>query len=173
MFEERKDKAKKTMTKKEKRVQEVTSILQEEIAPKLEKLRAEKRSFIEWQKACSELERIAKLLRAFEWTEARERVTAKQVLIDKKKAEKDELERMKRKAGKEADAAEAEVAKVIKNRDEEMRKGGKLAKLEEEVAGFDKDLTKTRTQVDIKQGTIRDEEARVQASEQELKEVCY
>jgi len=35
MFEERKDKAKKTMGKKEKRVDEITALLAEEITPKL------------------------------------------------------------------------------------------------------------------------------------------
>ena len=36
MFEERKDKAKKTMGKKEKRVEKFTSLLTEEITPKLD-----------------------------------------------------------------------------------------------------------------------------------------
>ena len=44
MFEERKDKAKKTMSKKEKRVKEITSLFEEEITPKLNKLCDEKRS---------------------------------------------------------------------------------------------------------------------------------
>ena len=72
------DKAKKTMGKKDKRVQEITSLLAEEITPKLDTLRAEKRSFIQWQKACSELERIGRLLRAWEWTEAKARAQAKE-----------------------------------------------------------------------------------------------
>src|ERR1700729_1701453 len=69
MFEERKDKAKKTMGKKEKRVDEITWLLTEEITPKLDTLREEKRSFLQWQKACTELERIGRVLRAWEWTE--------------------------------------------------------------------------------------------------------
>jgi chromosome segregation ATPase len=40
MFEDRKEKAKKTMAKKEMRVQEIKSLLDEEITPKLNKLRA-------------------------------------------------------------------------------------------------------------------------------------
>ena len=39
MFEDRKDKARKTMGKKEKRMQEIKSLLDEEITPKLNKLR--------------------------------------------------------------------------------------------------------------------------------------
>jgi structural maintenance of chromosome 2 len=55
MFEDRKDKAIKTMSKKDKKVQEITSLLAEEITPKLDKLRKEKRKFIELQKAETEL----------------------------------------------------------------------------------------------------------------------
>jgi structural maintenance of chromosome 2 len=65
MFEERKDKAKKTMGKKEKRVDEITSLLTEEITPKLDTLRKEKRSFLQWQKACTELEQIGRVLHAW------------------------------------------------------------------------------------------------------------
>jgi structural maintenance of chromosome 2 len=74
MFEDRKDKAKKTMSKKEKRVQEITSLLEEEITPKLDKLREEKRQFIAFQKTRTELEKIGRKLRAWEWTAANKRV---------------------------------------------------------------------------------------------------
>lgn len=45
MFEERRDKAFKTMAKKDKKVDEINELLSQEIDPKLEKLRMEKRSF--------------------------------------------------------------------------------------------------------------------------------
>ena len=70
MFEERKDKAKKTMGKKEKKIEEITNDLNNEIIPKLDKLRGEKRSFLSYQKACTELEKLGRVLRAWEWKEA-------------------------------------------------------------------------------------------------------
>lgn len=48
MFKEREDKPKKTMGKKEKHIDEITFLLHEEIMPKLDKLREEKRSFPQW-----------------------------------------------------------------------------------------------------------------------------
>ena len=60
MFEERKDKAFKTMARKEKKVDEHQADLEGEIKPKLEKLRAEKRRFMEYIKVVSELEHIAR-----------------------------------------------------------------------------------------------------------------
>ena len=46
MFEDRRDKAYKTMAKKEMKVQEIAELLRDEIDPKLEKLRQEKRAFL-------------------------------------------------------------------------------------------------------------------------------
>jgi structural maintenance of chromosome 2 len=84
MYEERKDKARKTMTKKEKRVQEITSLLDEEITPKLDKLRGEKRSFLEYQKRTTEIEKLARLLMSFEWKDSTDRVKRKEVEVEKK-----------------------------------------------------------------------------------------
>ena len=47
---------------------EINTLFAEEIIPKLDTLRAEKRVFLLWQKACSELERTGRLLRAWERT---------------------------------------------------------------------------------------------------------
>ena len=67
MFEERKERAFRTMTKKDQKVREITTLLDEEIRPKLDRLREEKRAFLEYQKAASELERLERLAKAYEW----------------------------------------------------------------------------------------------------------
>ncbi|PFH49539.1 hypothetical protein AMATHDRAFT_147478 [Amanita thiersii Skay4041] len=170
MFEERKDKAKKTMSKKEKRVQEITSLLAEEITPKLNKLRDEKRSYLLYQKACTELERIGRLLRAWEWTEGNKRVLAKDQEIEARKQDIKDVNSDKTRLTKEVHAAEKDAEDVIKKRDAEIKKGGKLKKLEEEVSELGKVLVKIRTQVDLKQGTIQDESGKIGALENELQE---
>jgi structural maintenance of chromosome 2 len=96
MFEEQKDKAKKKMGKKEKSILEYKAILQEEINPKLEKLRNEKRSFIQFQKSASELERTTRILRALEWTRYQGRMHEKQEAIEEKQREINRLESEKR-----------------------------------------------------------------------------
>ncbi|KAF7375113.1 Structural maintenance of chromosomes protein [Mycena sanguinolenta] len=168
MFEERKDKAIKTMSKKDKKVQEITSLLGEEITPKLDKLRKEKRKFLEFQKAETELQRIERVLRAWEWDEARQRNLQKRKDIGKKEAEIEAQEGKKDEFQHECDAAEAEKQEVEEKRNREQAKGGKLAKLEETVTQLDKDLVRTRTQVDLKKTSIKDEEARVAGCRAEL-----
>ena len=67
MFEERKERAFRTMAKKDQKVREISALLEEEIRPKLDRLREEKRAFLEYQKATSELERLERLAKAHEW----------------------------------------------------------------------------------------------------------
>lgn len=168
MFEERKDKAKKTMDRKDKRVQELNSILSEEISPKLEKFRAEKRQFLAWQKERAELERIGRILRAWEWTEAKRKVESAGEVIKVKEAEKQSVERQMEKLMKECKVAEEMREEVNEKREAERKKGGKLKKMEEDVAELDKELEKFRTQIQLANGNIDEEQKKVIASRQEL-----
>lgn len=58
--------------------------MREEIDPKLEKLRAEKRSYLEYQKATSELERLTRLVKAYEWTLAVDKAAKAATLLKQK-----------------------------------------------------------------------------------------
>lgn len=171
MFEDRKDKAKKTMAKKEKRVLEITATLYEDIAPKLEKLRAEKREYLEYQKAVTELERVGKVISAFKWTEMNSQVEKKIKDKERKEGEITQMKQNKKRLAAEVTEAEKEHASVVKKRDAEMQKGGKLGKLEAEVSELDKELTKVKTQEEIKEGSIKEEEKNIEVAEQTIREV--
>jgi len=171
MYEEQKAKALKKMEKKDKRVQEIESILEEEIAPKLQKLEADKRIFEEWKRASDRLEKLNKQLVAAEWldaTESEKAATQAKVRLQEEvqaaKAEKSRLE-------KEISDAKKRKTEVEKRREAEKNKGGKLAALEEEVKDLDKDLAKMRTQEEIKQQNIKDEQSRILAERADIKNV--
>ncbi|KZO91923.1 condensin complex subunit SMC2 [Calocera viscosa TUFC12733] len=165
MFEDRKEKAIKTIAKKEKRVEEITSILNEEITPKLDKLREEKRSFLAYQKTSSELERLSRLLTAYEWTDRRQREAAKAAAVEKNKVAVASAEASKLTAQEESKRAEAEKTKVEKARDQELKKSGKFSKLEEEVKSTGTEVVRLSTQMDMKQGSVKEEEGRVKELE--------
>jgi structural maintenance of chromosome 2 len=171
MFEDRKDKAKKTMGKKEKRVENITSLLNEEITPKLDTLREEKRSFLQWQKTCSELERMGRLLRAWEWTEAHARVSKKEAEIAANEKQISKLQKDKEKISREIGAAEEQHKDVVAQRDKELKKGGKFKKLEDAVTEKGKELVKLRTQHEIKSSTVADEEKKIVDLQTELEDV--
>ncbi|KAG8880639.1 Structural maintenance of chromosomes protein 2 [Tulasnella sp. 331] len=161
MFEDRKEKAIRTMSKKEKKVEEITSLLDEEITPKLDNLRAEKRSFLEYQKACTEIERLTRLLKAYQWTEIQKQIEAK----EESQGVNDEVIKslVKSKAQKEKEAKDAEKQKdgIEKRRDKEIEKGGKLKELEAAYETGEKEIARFAAQVEIRQGTIAEEEKKV------------
>ncbi|KAI0704404.1 condensin complex subunit SMC2 [Cerioporus squamosus] len=171
MFEEKKEKSIRTINKKQKKVEELEAIIKEEITPKLEKLREEKRSYLLWQKTCTELERIGRTLRAWEYTEAQKRVVEKEQEVADAEQEVAAVKKEKGKYDKEIKAAEKQMDEVNAQRDKELKKGGKFKKLEEEVSELGKNLAKVRTQVELKNSTIKDEEGKVAASEKELEEL--
>jgi structural maintenance of chromosome 2 len=168
MFEERKDKAKKTMGKKEKKVAEITHDLENEIVPKLDRLRGEKRAYLSYEKACSELERLSRVLRAWEWREAHERVRKRDVELEKKKADAERVQKDCQSHSQEVKDAEAGKVDAEKRRDAELRKGGAFAKREAEVKELEVALVKLRTQAEIMHTSIQDEEKRSKQVEEGL-----
>lgn len=173
MFEERKDKAKKTMGKKEKRVDEITALLAEEITPKLDTLRAERRAYMQYQKAGAELERLARVLRAYEWHDHRAKASRKDAQITEREREVAQARHDKERATGEAGVAETNRIDVQTQRDRELKKGGKITKMEEAAKELEKAVVKLRTQAEIKEGTIKDEEAARDASARELSDVRF
>ncbi|GAW04476.1 condensin complex subunit SMC2 [Lentinula edodes] len=169
MFEERKEAARKKMSKKDKRMQEVTSILNEEITPKLNKLREEKRSFLEFQKSEKELEQLNRVLTAWEFQTLTQDVENAKGEIEQAKENAKMSKKEAEKQIKEVERAEQDMHKVQKQRDAEMKKGGKLSQLEEEKAASEKEMVKLSTQEELMRGTIRDEEAKIGTSEEAVK----
>ena len=106
MFEKRKDKAKTSMGKKEKRVDEITALIAKEITPKLHALRAERRAFIQYQYSSAEFEPLTPILRAYEWTDHRAKIARKEAQIAEQDHEVDQVHREKERATREAGVAE-------------------------------------------------------------------
>lgn len=120
MFEEKKDKAVKTMARKEKRLDEIQELLREEITPKLDKLREEKRAFLEFQKKSSELERLSKLVIAYDWTQ---------------------LEAKKVKATEDVEAARIKLKESVSGKG---RMEGEIKRMEKEMGDIQKRRDKVR-----------------------------
>ncbi|KAF6752689.1 nuclear condensin complex protein [Ephemerocybe angulata] len=169
MFEERKDKAFKAISKKEKKVQEITFDLENQIQPKLEKLRNEKRKYVEYTKAMKELEHIQRTMKAWEWTECQKRIEEKEEEIGEKKKEVEGFEKAKKNAQKEIKASEKEIEAVQAQRAAEISKGGKLKKLQDKVDNLEKDVVKYKTQAELKEGTVAQEEAKGKEFVEDLK----
>ncbi|KAL9058441.1 MAG: hypothetical protein Q9162_001736 [Coniocarpon cinnabarinum] len=157
MFEDRREKAFKTMAKKEMKVQEITGLLKEEIDPKLEKLRQEKRAFLDFQQAQSDLERMTKLVVAYDYIRSQEKTRQADEELERKQNRTTELEETTARLKHEIEYLQEDIKKVKAARDKELRRGGKFQALEDEVKNHSHEIVRISTVIDLKSPAIEEE----------------
>ncbi|CAD6891411.1 unnamed protein product [Tilletia controversa] len=165
MFEDRKEKAIKTIAKKDQKVKEICALLDEEITPKLDKLREEKRSFLEYQKASSELERLTRLAKAYEWTSFRARLDERQAFVKNNEKEIRRSEQETEALKDQITNIEEELARIEQRREKELTKGGRMQGLVEKVKHLENELVSARAVLELKISSMEEEgeKARVDA----------
>ncbi|RIB07698.1 nuclear condensin complex subunit Smc2 [Gigaspora rosea] len=126
MFEERKEKALKTIAKKEKKLEEITELLKEEIGPKLDKLRTEKRSYLEFQKTESDIERLTRLVVAYEYTKHLEKLDRSGADHEAKKVKVQELLELNERLKDEITYLEEDIRQTTLNKEKEIGAGDKI-----------------------------------------------
>ncbi|RMD41665.1 hypothetical protein DV735_g3435, partial [Chaetothyriales sp. CBS 134920] len=160
MFEDRKDKANKTMAKKEMKVKEIEALLAEEIEPKLDKLRGEKRAWLDYQKTQGELERLTRVVVAADYLRAGEKMRTANEEHEAKRAKVEYLENNATKLNREIEHLEEDAQRVRALRDQEMRKGGRFQELEKRVKEHSHELVRLATVLDLKKTSLAEEEQR-------------
>ena len=160
MFEDRRDKAFKTMAKKEMKVQEITELLREEIEPKLEKLRMEKRAFLDFQQTQNDLERLTRLVVAYDYTRNKERLKQSMNDLEAKRTKATDLEESAKRLRSEIIHLNQDIQRVKAAREKELRKGGKFQALEEEVKSYLHENVRLATIIDLKHSEMSEERNR-------------
>ena len=150
MFEDRRDKAFKTMAKKEMKVQEITGLLKEEIDPKLERLRQEKRAFLDFQQTQSELERLTKLVVAYDYVKNKDKAKQAGDDLEMKQQNRTALEDSAVKLKSEISYLQEDIKKLKAARDKELRKGGKFQALEDRVKSHSHEIVRLNTAVELR-----------------------
>ncbi|KAI9798206.1 MAG: Structural maintenance of chromosomes protein 2 [Piccolia ochrophora] len=157
MFEDRRDKAFKTMAKKEMKVQEITELLREEIEPKLDKLRTEKRAFLEFQQTQSDLERLTRLVVAHDYVKSKGKLQQSARDLETKKQYAKELEDSAVRLKSEMAHLDEDVKRVQAQREQELRKGGRFRALEDDVKTHSHEMVRLATVLDLKGSSIAEE----------------
>ncbi|KAF2663703.1 chromosomes protein 2 structural maintenance [Microthyrium microscopicum] len=171
MYEDRRDKALKNMAKKELKVQEIASLLKDEIDPKLDKLRQEKRAFLDFQQTQSDMERLTKLVVAYDYVRGTEKQQQAIEQLEAQKQREKDLEESAIRLKNEIELLHEDIKKIKAEREKELRKGGKFQALEEEVKAHSHEIVRLTTSIDLKKASLSEEEekrSRVQASIKEL-----
>ena len=171
MFEDRRDKAFKTMAKKEMKVQEITELLKEEIEPKLEKLRTEKRTFLDFQQTQSDLERLTRLVVAHDYLKNKDKLKQTVLDLEVKKQRTKDLEDSVKRLKSEIVHLEEDVKKVKAAREKEVKKGGKFQALEDEVKAHSHELVRLATVKDLKASSMAEEQKRQDDVRRSVKEL--
>ena len=160
MFEDRRDKAIKTMAKKEMKVQELTELLRDEIEPKLDKLRGEKRAFLDFQQTQNDLERLTRLVVAHDYIRCKERIRQSASDLDAKKSRIKSIEEGAKKLKTEISNLEEDISKIKAARDRELKKGGKFQALENQVKEKSHEMIRLATSIDLKKTSYTEEETK-------------
>ncbi|AEO55294.1 condensin complex component SMC2-like protein [Thermothelomyces thermophilus ATCC 42464] len=171
MFEDRRDKALKTMAKKEMKLQEITELLRDEIEPKLEKLRTEKRAFLDFQQTQNDLERLTRVVVAHDYVRCQEKLKQSASDLEAKKQREKELEESAARLKSEISHLEEDLERVKAQRDKELRKGGKAQGLEEAVKKHANELVRLATVADLKRSSMAEEQERRAGCERTVAEL--
>lgn len=162
MYEDRKDKALKTMAKKDAKRQESALLLEEEIRPKLDKLRQEKKSFLEYQHTQSDLERAIKLIVAHDYVMLSRGTEEMQTAIDALVAEKDAKTAAVETNTHEMGVLETQIKELKARQAAEASKDSNVSQLQKEAKAASHEVVRLTTTLDLKRTQLTEEEAQLE-----------
>ncbi|GMM38446.1 condensin subunit [Saccharomycopsis crataegensis] len=164
LFEDRREKAVKTMAKKDTKLNEIKALLLEEIDPKLERLRKEKKAFLEFQETQTELDKLSRTVNAHDYHNYSTRF---EQYNSKLKQEKELITKLNEDVERLADELatlqeDLEKAKALKEK--ELRKGGKLQSLEKQEAELSNKIVRLGTSKSLKEQSFNEETGHLENS---------
>ncbi|KAA8594896.1 hypothetical protein FQN60_012031 [Etheostoma spectabile] len=155
MYECKKISAQKTIEKKEAKLKEIQTILNEEITPTMHKLQEERSSYLEYQKLMREIQHLSRLYVAWLFVCAEE---TKLKSADNLKVMQNNITKMQASmAENESKVQElsAQIQELQKKKDQEV--SGVLKSLEETLADVQRVDAKAQSALDLKKQNVKDE----------------
>ena len=149
MFEDRREKAERTMAKKEIKLQENRTLLAEEIEPKLSKFRNERRLFLEFQTTQSDLEKTTKVVTAFTYHNTKSRHTSMKETVKSSEDRISDLKELVARTTKEINSLNEDLEELISRKKEEFDKNGKLDELQRQENDLLSRLSRAKTSFKI------------------------
>ncbi|KAJ3219181.1 Structural maintenance of chromosomes protein 2 [Clydaea vesicula] len=152
LFEEKKLKAKLQMEKKEMTLKDTTETLEQEIIPRLDKLREQKRAFMEFRKINLELDSLKNYIIAHDYFHGKEKI---------KKFEKSQVAKMQVifEMATEMENLQNLIMNLMESKEklEEEMKSSEFKLIEEELSSATKHLKLIETQSENKLSTVQEE----------------
>ncbi|KAG4304716.1 hypothetical protein PORY_001769 [Pneumocystis oryctolagi] len=171
MFEERKDKAIRTIAKKDKKVEEINALLEEEIEPKLEKLRQEKKAFLEYQQIQSDFENCSKLVAAYDYLKSSDKLIEFENDLQTKNSREKDLEFNIKSVESEMKFIEKDIKRLKEEKEIQLRKGGNFQKLEEDFKNYSHELVRLSALIELKEGSLIEEKSKFVKLEENIQKL--
>jgi structural maintenance of chromosome 2 len=160
MYETKRVAALKTMEKKQLKLDELQTILDEEITPTLERLRTEKQSYLKWSKNNADLERLERFVVAAQFVQAQQACNGDD--MHELETNVTELEKLAQDVKTKIQAKDEEIQERSNLMEGEFAATHKAAKQLEEKRS--KELVKMSSAWQSRQDTVRKAESEVQAA---------
>uniref|UniRef100_A0A672S6L5 Structural maintenance of chromosomes protein n=1 Tax=Sinocyclocheilus grahami TaxID=75366 RepID=A0A672S6L5_SINGR len=155
MYECKKISAQKTIEKKDAKLKEIQTILDEEITPAMEKLKEERASYLEYQKLMREIEHLSRLYVAYLFVCAEETKLKSTEDLQEMQSSVAQLQENMRQNEAKVKELSAEIQELERRRDKEV--GGVLKTLEETLSEAQRVDTKAQSALDMKKQNQKDE----------------
>ncbi|KAG7662300.1 SMC2 [[Candida] subhashii] len=167
-FEDRKDKAQKTMAKKEAKLIEIRNLLKEEIDPKLEKLRIEKRNFLEFQQTQIDLEKLSRIITAYDYISLSEKFTKHSSYFAQHEEQINSLHDEIEKLNVEIQNLNDDLNQIKVKRDSDLLNDAKLKEMEQSENQLSNEIARLKTARDISLENLKEETKKKDRFEKQL-----
>jgi structural maintenance of chromosome 2 len=141
-----------------------------DIAPKLEKLKKEKADFLAFQKIEGEVERLRRLLVAYDYMRNKDKLDRSEADLNEKLNARDALEHRLEQLAADLKDIQADVDTIMRRKEAELQKGNKYQELQKEVTNLSNQLTRLNTQRGLLLTSMGEEGKKLAETECSLKQ---
>lgn len=161
-FEDRKEKAQKTMAKKEAKLVEIRNLLHEEIEPKLERLRSEKRTFLEFQTVQTDLEKLSRVIACHNYVTYSRKFDEYSTVRTQHETIKANLDAQIERLTSEISNLTDDLEQVKRQKESELVKGGRIELLEKSESDLSDQITRLTTSRDLTLENLKEEASKLE-----------
>ncbi|XP_066993531.2 structural maintenance of chromosomes protein 2 [Anabrus simplex] len=168
MYESKKQLAESTIVKKDAKLKELNDVINEEIAPKIQKLKDEQVHYMEYQKVCRDLERMTKTYIAWKYVTALKSVEQAKAKVEECCAKVEECNNKIIAGQKEAEEIDKRVEELTRIREKDS--GGQLQELEKVLKEKERHDAQLQSKLKGLRESITSEEKKLKHLEKNLKD---
>ncbi|KAM4753352.1 structural maintenance of chromosomes protein 2 [Cyanocitta cristata] len=158
MYECKKIAVQKTIEKKESKLENIQTVLNEEISPTLQKLKEERASYLEYQKILREIEHVSRFCVAYQFAVAEETKVSSAGMLKEMQSDVQKFQESMAEIEQKVKQLNEDIAEMEKEKDKEV--GGRLRALEAALSENQRVNTKAQSALVLKKQNLRSEEVK-------------